>query len=109
VAAEIPFLVAERAARVVGYIIAHYGADEGEILNLGVDPAERRRGAGRELVETMLADLRARGVRGVYLEVRESNTAAQHLYAQLGFARVGRRPRYYRLPVEDAVVLRVAI
>ena len=56
-------------------------------------------------MERALAELTARGVRTVYLEVRASNAAARRLYEALGFAEVGRRSRYYRRPVEDAVVL----
>jgi ribosomal-protein-alanine N-acetyltransferase len=78
-------------------------------LNLGVDPTWQRQGVGRALVQRVLAVLRRSGVANVFLEVRESNTAARRLYAALGFANVGRRPNYYRLPPEDAVVLRAAI
>ena len=34
---------------------------------------------------------------------------ARRLYQQLGFREVGRRPGYYRRPVEDAVILRSAM
>ncbi len=105
VSTGVPFLVAERRGVVAGYVVAHSAADEGEILNLGVAAAHRRHGIGRELVERALAELTARGVRTVYLEVRASNAAARRLYEALGFAEVGRRSRYYRRPVEDAVVL----
>ena len=44
-----------------------------------------------------------RGARNLTLEVRQSNTEAQGLYERFGFARVGRRPNYYR--DEDAVVM----
>ena len=108
VGAGVPFLVAEEHGTVAGYVIGHFAADEGEILNLGVAPAHRRKGIGRALVERMLATLRARGVRIVFLEVRESNTSARRLYEALGFREVARRARYYRRPVEDAVVLRAA-
>jgi [ribosomal protein S18]-alanine N-acetyltransferase len=94
---------------VAGYVVAHHAADEGEILNLGVAAAHRRRGLGRALVEHMLAALGSRGVRTVYLEVRESNARARRLYEALGFGEVARRRRYYRRPVEDAVVLCAAI
>ena len=57
----------------------------------------------------MMAALAARGVRVVYLEVRESNVAARGLYDGLGFRELGRRSRYYRRPVEDAILLRAAI
>ena len=92
---------------VSGYVVALEAADEGEILNLAVAPAGRRRGLGRALVEQMLEALRGRGVRQVYLEVRESNAPARALYASRGFTEVGRRKQYYRRPVEDAIVLRV--
>jgi len=104
-----PFLVAVVGDAVVGYSIAHHAVDEGEILNLGVAPDQRRRGVGRALIESMLSRLGDEGVVNVFLEVRESNAAAQRLYAALGFTEVGRRPGYYRLPTEDAVILRTRI
>ncbi len=108
-ATGVPFLVAVAGDEVAGYAIAHAAADEGEILNLGVAPARRRQGIGAELVRAMMDALRARGARAVYLEVRDSNTAARALYERLGFREVGRRSRYYRRPVEDAILLRAAI
>lgn len=89
-----------------GYVVALDAADEGEILNLAVAPAGRRRGLGRALVQDILGALAERGVRYVYLEVRESNAPARALYAAHGFKEVGRRTQYYRRPVEDAIVLR---
>ena len=109
VASGVPFLVAERRAVVAGYVVAHCAADEGEILNLGVAVAYRRQGIARALVERVLEALAGRGVRTVYLEVRTSNASARRLYESLGFSEVARRARYYRRPVEDAVVLRAAI
>src|SRR5881296_1906343 len=109
IASGVPFLVAEQRGAVLGYAIAHWAADEAEILNVGVAPAYRRQGVGRALVERMLAALHDHGARVVYLEVRESNVIARRLYESLGFTEVARRARYYRRPVEDAVILRAAI
>jgi len=102
------FLVAEGngADAIAGYVVALDAADEGEILNLAVAPAGRRNGLGRALVEDVLEALAERGVRQVYLEVRESNAPARALYAAHGFREVGRRKQYYRRPAEDAIVLR---
>jgi len=102
------FLVAEGngADAIAGYVVALDAADEGEILNLAVAPAGRRTGLGRALVENVLEALAERGVRQVYLEVRESNAPARALYAAHGFREVGRRKQYYRRPAEDAIVLR---
>lgn len=104
------FLAAvDEADQVMGYLVARQMADEGEILNVGVAPASRRRGVARALVAHSLARLRELGARQVYLEVRESNHAARALYRGFAFAEVARRARYYRAPVEDAVLLRAAI
>ena len=105
------FLVVEASGSgggaIAGYVVALDAADEGEILNLAVAPAGRRNGLGRTLVQHILEALTARGVRQVYLEVRESNAPARALYAAQGFKEVGRRTQYYRRPVEDAIVLRL--
>lgn len=103
------FLVAAAPDGVAGYVIAQDAADEAEILNLAVAPARHRGGIGRALVERALATLAGRGAWRVFLEVREANAAARALYAALGFEEVGRRPEYYRRPVEDAIILRAAI
>lgn len=92
-----------------GYIVGRTVLEEGEILNLGVALRARRRGIGRALVGRLLQAYAAAGVRRVFLEVRESNLAAQRLYAVFGFTPIGRRRRYYRAPVEDAVVLQAVI
>jgi ribosomal-protein-alanine N-acetyltransferase len=109
VTSDAHFLVAEAegSGAIVGYVVALEAADEGEILNLAVAPAGRRNGLGRALVERILEALTARGVRQVYLEVRESNAPARALYAEHGFKEAGRRKQYYRRPVEDAIVLRL--
>ena len=109
VASDIVFLVAAAPEGVAGYVIAQDAADEGEILNLAVASARLRGGIGRALVEQVLAALAELGARQVFLEVRESNGAARALYASLRFEEVGRRSRYYRRPIEDAIVLRAAI
>ena len=102
-------LVAEDGAGIVGYIIGRSVIDQGEILNLGVTLPARRRGIGAALVRQLLAAFSLAGAREAFLEVRESNLAAQRLYQSFGFREVGRRRRYYRRPVEDAVILRAAM
>lgn len=102
-------LVAALESTVVGYVVARVAADEGEILNLAVAKTYQRSGVGRGLVRAALKLLGASGARTVYLEVRESNAAARHLYEGLGFEVVRRRNDYYRRPVEAALVLKAAI
>ena len=88
-----------------GYALFSLVVGEGEILNLAVDPAARRRGLGRQLLEGVLGAMRAAGTTTVFLEVRQSNLAAIQLYAGAGFRPVGIRRGYYRNPTEHAVTM----
>ena len=108
-AAGMSILVAEQDAALTGYIVGRSVLDEAEILNVGVAPPARRHGVARALVGALLAAFAGVGVRSVFLEVRESNFPARVLYQSFDFHEVGRRPRYYRRPVEDAVILRAGI
>lgn len=107
--APMHFVVATLGERVAGYVVAWFIGGEGEIGNIAVDEQHRGRGIGARLLEDTLAAARRRGVRVVYLEVRESNFAAQAMYERWGFARVGRRRGYYRRPQEDALILRLEL
>lgn len=100
-------LVAEVDDEVAGYLVAREAGGSGEILNLAVDPARRRTGIAQTLLDAGLGALRRRGAEEIFLEVRESNLAAQALYLGAGFRPVGQRAGYYRNPMEDALVLRL--
>jgi ribosomal-protein-alanine N-acetyltransferase len=102
-------LVAAMGKDLQGYFLARLVAGEGEVLNLAVDPDHRRRGVGRTLLEAGLRELQLRGGREVFLEVRESNAGARAMYLARGFRVVGARQRYYRQPVEDALVLHLPL
>lgn len=92
--------VAEIAGRIVGFLVTRDLAEgEREVLNLAVAPDFRRRGIARNLLEPIL-----RGV--VFLEVRESNTAARNFYKCLDFLEVSRRPQYYSDPPESGIVMK---
>jgi ribosomal-protein-alanine N-acetyltransferase len=94
---------------VVGYVVVWTVAGEAEIANIAVAPDTQRAGIGARLLDAALAHAASQRCVAVYLEVRESNRAARALYAGRGFEEVGRRRRYYRLPEEDALVLRRAL
>jgi len=79
--------------------------DELHVNTIAVDPARRRRGLGRALMEAVLAQVAEEGVTRATLEVRRSNLAAQRLYERLGFAVAGQRRNYYSHPEEDALIL----
>lgn len=100
------WLVDETDGVVNGYIGAQSVPPEADVMNLAVCPACRRQGIGAKLLDSMSALLHRQGIETLFLEVRPSNTAAIALYERFGFARVGRRPKYYVNPPEDALILR---
>ena len=102
------FAVAEDGitGRILGYVVTWFVVDEGEIANLAVSDEARRAGVGARLLDHALDIARERRAQVVFLEVRESNVAARALYASRGFEVAGRRSKYYRKPIEDALVLR---
>jgi [ribosomal protein S18]-alanine N-acetyltransferase len=95
--------VAASGGRVLGFLVVRQiAADEFEILNLAVDPAERRRGVARKLLETELLRPEIRW----FLEVRASNSSAIKLYESTGFRKAGRRESYYSNPSESGIVMK---
>ena len=100
------WLVAEDGGKVVGYVGSQSVAPEADVMNLAVAPEWRSRGIGRALMTALIAQLHSRGITALFLEVRVGNTPAQNLYRSLGFVEVGRRPKYYVNPTEDALILR---
>lgn len=95
-----------------GFILIRIAADEAEILTLAVQPAARRRGLGRRLVESGARAACAGGADRLFLEVAEDNAAARALYAAAGFVEAGRRRAYYPRPeglAADALILARAL
>lgn len=100
------WLVAEDKGSVVGYVGSQSVLDAADMMNLAVAPAYRKQGVGRLLVNNLMDRLKANGIIALLLEVRVSNDPAIRLYTKMGFQQVGRRPRYYHNPREDALILR---
>src|SRR5215472_10472348 len=98
-------LVIESSAGLTAFLLARQAADEAEILNLVVEKGSRRKGQGATLLRSAEDELAARGVKRLFLEVRESNETAIAFYRKHGFTRTGRRPAYYRNPQEAALIL----
>jgi ribosomal-protein-alanine acetyltransferase len=99
-------LVAELHGQVSGFMIARIMADEAEILNTAVDPAQRRKGIGTALLTAAISSTQAHNAKRIYLEVRESNAVAISFYRQHGFEKTAERREYYRSPTENAVVMK---
>jgi ribosomal-protein-alanine N-acetyltransferase len=96
---------ATREKVLLGFILVRAVADEMEILNLAVEPDERRQGVAARLLAQSIEDAKRADVKRVYLEVRESNSGARAFYASMKFEERWRRKNYYSQPVENALVL----
>jgi ribosomal protein S18 acetylase RimI-like enzyme len=92
---DVIILVADQDGDVVGY--AYAGVEGFDYMNLrgpaGVlhdivtDPAHRRKGIGRMLLDASLVALKERGAPRVVLSTAERNESAQRLFARAGFRR----------------------
>jgi [ribosomal protein S18]-alanine N-acetyltransferase len=90
----------------VGYFILMSAAGEAHLLNLSVAARYQRSGHGSALLREALELARRHGARGLFLEVRPSNSPAQALYMRFGFRRIAVRRGYYPAHSgrEDALV-----
>lgn len=96
--------------KLAAYYLGQDVLDEVHIMQLAVAPALRRQSLGTRLTRYVLNKKQCAGMHSVWLEVRASNQAAQHLYTDLGFRISGTRKDYYTpkstgFPREDALVM----
>lgn len=93
--------------KVVGYFYAQNIIGEVTLLNIAVDPTLQGKGYGKQLIESFLALCEQRNAESAWLEVRESNTRAAHLYESAGFNEVDWRRKYYPTDEgkEDAIIM----
>lgn len=97
------FLVAIVGNSVAGFVVFRdIVPGERELLNIAVAPDFRRQGIARALWNA--SSLNFRG--NIFLEVRESNSAAIAFYKSLNFEVVSRREKYYQSPSEAAIVMK---
>jgi ribosomal-protein-alanine acetyltransferase len=99
--------VAEQShsGEIVGFIVLRLVPPEAEILNLAVNPENRKQGVATSLLAVVLANLQKRRATRLHLEVRPSNTPAISFYQKHLFTLAGVRPDYYREPAEAALLM----
>jgi len=97
-------LAAQESGRLVGYLVCSRYDTVWHVMNVAVDPDERRRGIGTNLLERLFDQVSDEDARYT-LEVRESNDGAISLYESYGFRAAGVRRRYYQDNGEDALVM----
>jgi ribosomal protein S18 acetylase RimI-like enzyme len=92
-----PLLVARSFGRVIGYVLVSLRprSQVARVYSLAVEPAHRRRGVARELLQASERFALAHGRTLLRLEARCDNLGAVALYQGLGFRPFGRYPGYY--------------
>jgi ribosomal-protein-alanine N-acetyltransferase len=97
-------LAATRDGSLIGYLVCSRYDKVWHIMNVAIDPDERRRGVATALITRLferIGDERAQYT----LEVRCSNGPAIELYERFGFRSAGLRRRYYQDNGEDALIM----
>jgi len=100
-AAEIPGTAGE--PELGGYLICSRYDTVWHVMNVAVDPTQRRRGIASAMLNVLLG--RVEPDAQLTLEVRRSNAGAITLYESFGFRSAGVRRRYYQDNGEDAIVM----
>ncbi|OEY96559.1 ribosomal-protein-alanine N-acetyltransferase [Acinetobacter proteolyticus] len=99
--------VYEQANQVVGFCILQPVLDEANLLLMAIDPSQQGKGLGYKLLDESIQQLKNNPIQ-IFLEVRESNTAAVGLYEKIGFHQIDLRKNYYPNPDgsrEHAVIM----
>lgn len=103
------WIAADESGALIGYGGVKVGGDQADVMTIGVAPQARGRGAGAAILDALLDWARQAGAAEIFLDVRPSNEGAIALYNSRGFVEIGRRPRYFRNPVEEAVEMRAPL
>lgn len=99
--------VYEQANQVVGFCILQPVLDEANLLLMAIHPSQQGKGLGYKLLDQSIQQLKNNSIQ-IFLEVRESNTAAIRLYEKTGFHQIDVRKNYYPNPDgsrEHAVIM----
>lgn len=99
------YFVAEEKDVICGFAGISASIDTADIMNIAVLPECRRRGIGQKLLTTIWNQAKECGCEQIMLEVRESNTSAQMLYANNGFQQIAVRKDYYANPRENGIIM----
>lgn len=103
------YFVAEEEGEILGYCGFIFVLDEAEIPNVCVKASARKQGVGKQMMNVLTEEAKKLGIATLFLEVRESNTAAKTLYKSLGFTEDGIRKNFYEQPVENAILMSKAL
>ena len=97
----------------IGYLIVMPASETADILNISINPNNQRNGYGISLMNFLFKKLKSKGIKEIFLEVRESNQAAIAFYLKQGFKKISIRKNYYKKnsnelsSKEDGIMMRL--
>jgi ribosomal-protein-alanine N-acetyltransferase len=97
-------LAAVDDGRLVGYLVCSRYDRVWHLMNVAIDPDQRRRGIATALLNRLFEQVDDPQAQFT-LEVRASNVVAIEMYERFGFRSAGMRRRYYQDNGEDAVIM----
>ncbi len=97
--------IARVRTQLAGFAIMQYGDTTAHLNLLAVEPAFRRQGIARRLVQWLEESAVVAGTFTISLELRADNVVAERFYESLGYREIGRVRGYYQR-VEDAIRMR---
>lgn len=95
--------------QILGWCASRTICQEAELLKITVRLQARRQGVGSLLLCRLLEILGKEGVHRLFFEVRSRNSRAIAFYKNAGCVIIGKRPRYYSNPKDDALLYQLAI
>ena len=98
-------LLAEKAGKAAGYLLAYLAGGEAEIARIAVSEGLKRQGIGKKLLQLLEETCKEKQVGRLLLDVRESNREARAFYQKMAFQEDGVRKGFYQSPAEDAVLM----
>lgn len=79
----------DRACGIAGSLVDEDNAQRAHVISMWVDPAYRRAGVGKDLIDAVVEWNRSRGVSETVLMVTSVNTGAIAFYERIGFRKTG--------------------
>lgn len=97
------YVVAKLDNTIVGYLGISYVLDTADIISIVIDKNYTKKGIASLLLNHIFKFCKTNNIVKMFLEVRQSNIAAQNLYLKHGFNKISERKKYYD-NIEDAYI-----
>ena len=78
-----------------GYLSARISGEDLELIIIGVDKANRRKGLAKEMLIKLFTLAKRKKLKKIFLEVSVKNKVAINLYKRVGFKTYQQRENYY--------------